>query len=270
LNRDVAPLQNARLDLKRDEILYAHGAISQQQRDTQAAAVKQDEGVVTSDRANIQTANLQLTYSRITAPLTGRIGLRLVDQGNIVHVTDAQGLAVITQLQPIALLFSIPEDNLPQVLSGMRAGRGLPVDAYDRELKVKLATGELATFDSQIDQTTGTIRLKAVFPNDDGALFPNQFVNASLMVDTKHDATLVAAAAVQKSPQGSFVYVVKPDMTVQVRNVKVGVAQGDVVSIDSGLTPGELVVIDGVDKLQQGTKVDVQLASNSAGRRTTQ
>ena len=199
----------------------------------------QSAGAVESDRANIAAAKVQVVYTRITSPITGRIGLRLVDQGNIVHAADTTGLAVITQLQPIAVDFSIPEDNLPQVIKDMRKGQELPVDAFDRELKTQLATGSLETFDSQIDQTTGTIKLKAVFPNNDYSLFPNQFVNVKLLVDTMRDTLLVPAAAVQRNPQGTFVYVVKPDNTVEVRTVTVGATQGDVIALNSGVTPGE-------------------------------
>ena len=205
-----------------------------------------------------------MTYSRITAPITGRIGLRLVDQGNMVRANDPNnGLAVITQLQPIAVLFNIPEDDLPQVLKKMRSGQPLVVEAYDRNLKKKLATGTLLTIDNQIDPNTGTIKCKAVFPNEDNALFPNQFVNARLLVDTKKDVTIVPTAAPQRSPQGTFVYVVKDDSTVEMRKVVVGPSEGDDVAIESGLAPGEVVVIEGVDRLQRGTKVAARLAGSS-------
>ena len=189
-------LKNARIDLERYKVLLAQDSISKQQLDTQIATVNQYEGVLKSNQAQIDTAKLQLTYSRITAPITGRIGLRLVDQGNMVRANDANnGLAVITQLQPIAVLFNIPEDDLPQVLKKMRSGQPLVVEAYDRDLKQKLATGTLLTIDNQIDPNTGTISCKAVFPNEDNALFPNQFVNARLLVDTKKDVTIVPTAA---------------------------------------------------------------------------
>ncbi len=184
-----------------------------------------------------------------------------MDPGNIVHATDAQGLAVITQLQPIALIFSIPEDDLPRLQTAMKTIGNLPVEAYDRELKHKIATGTLLTTDNQIDQTTGTIKLKASFPNDDSRLFPNQFVNAKLLVNTIHDATLIPAAAMQRSQQGSFVYVVKPDHTVEMRSVKIAATQGELVAIDTGLKPGELVAVDGLDKLQTGSRVSVQMAA---------
>jgi multidrug efflux system membrane fusion protein len=264
LAKDEAQLKNAKLDLERYKTLLEQDSVSKQQLDTQIAAVNQLEGTIRSDRAQIDNAKLQLTYSRITAPISGRIGLRLVDQGNMVRATDANGLAVITQLQPIAVLFSIPQDDLPQVLLKMRSGQQLMVEAYNRDLKQKLATGTLLTIDNQIDLNTGTVRCKAVFPNEDNTLFPNQFVNARLLVDTKRDTTIVPAAAVQRSPQATFVYVVKDDSTVEVRNVVVGVTEGDDTSIDSGLSPGEVVVTEGVDRLQRGTKVAARLAGNNS------
>ncbi|HXU22904.1 MAG TPA: efflux RND transporter periplasmic adaptor subunit, partial [Tepidiformaceae bacterium] len=202
LAKDRATLLNAKITLERDRSLFQQGIIAAQDFDNQQSLVGQSAGAVQSDQANIAAAKVQLGYTRITAPITGRIGLRLVDQGNIVHAADTTGLAVITQLQPIAVDFSIPEDNLPQVIKDMRNGQKLPVDAFDRNLKNQLATGTLETFDSQIDQTTGTIKLKAVFSNDDYALFPNQFVNVKLLVATIRDTLLVPAAAVQINPQG--------------------------------------------------------------------
>ena len=264
LAKDQATLRNAKITLERDRSLYQQGVIAAQDFDNQQALVGQSVGAVQSDQANIAAAKVQLAYTKITAPITGRIGLRLVDQGNIVHASDTTGLAVITQLQPIAVDFSIPEDNLPQVIKDMRNGQELPVDAFDRELKARLAIGTLETFDSQIDQSTGTIKLKAVFPNNDMSLFPNQFVNVKLLVNTTRDTLLVPAAAVQRNPQGTFVYVVRPDRTVDVRTVTVGATQGDVVALDSGVTTGDLLVTDGLDKLQAGTKVIVQAAAAAA------
>lgn len=264
LAKDQATLLNARITLVRDRSLYQQGVIASQDFDNQQSVLGQAAGAVKSDQANIEAAKVQLAYTRITSPITGRIGLRLVDQGNIVHATDTTGLAVITQLQPIAVDFSIPEDNLQQVIQDMRKGQELPVDAYDRDLKTRLAVGTLETFDSQIDQTTGTIKLKAVFANNDYSLFPNQFVNVKLLVDTIRDAVLVPAAAIQRNPQSTFVYVIKPDNTVEVRTVTVGATQGEVVALDSGVTPGEMLVTDGVDKLRAGTKVVVQVAANAA------
>jgi len=261
LAKDEAMLKNARVDFERYKLLLTQDSVSQQQLDTQVATVRQLEGVIKSDQAQIDTAKLQLTYSRITAPITGRIGLRLIDQGNMIRANDPNnGLAVITQLQPIAVLFTIPEDQLQQVLPKMQAGQPLVVEAYNRDLKQKLATGKLLTIDNQIDPNTGTIKCKAVFANDDNGLFPNQFVNARLLVDTKKNATIVPTAAPQRSPQGTFVYVVKDDSTVDMRKVVVGPSEGDEVIIESGLTPGEAVVIEGVDRLQRGTKVAARTA----------
>lgn len=264
--RDRAALHEAKVDRERDKILYAHNVIAKQQLDLQQATVEQDQGAVVSDQSNIDNAKLQLTYSRITAPISGRIGLRLVDPGNIVHATDTQGLAVITQLQPIATIFSIPEDDLPKVLAEMQTGK-LAVEAYDRGLTKKLATGRLLTTDNQIDTTTGTIRLKAAFPNTDNALFPNQFVNVKLLVETERDKVLIPTAAIQRTSAGTVVYAVRPDNTVDARTVAVGVTQGDLTSVDSGVKPGEMVVVDGLDKLQQGTRVSVQPATKAAGER---
>jgi membrane fusion protein, multidrug efflux system len=266
--KDEAQLKNAKVDLERYKVLLAQDSVSKQQLDTQIAIVNQFEGVIKSDQAQIDNAKLQLTYSRITAPITGRIGLRLVDTGNVVRANDPNnGLAVITQLQPITVVFNIPEDDLPQVLKKMHSGQQLVVEAYDRNLKKKLATGTLLTIDNQIDPNTGTVKCKAVFPNEDNALFPNQFVNARALVDTKKDTSIVPTAAVQRSPQGTFVYVVKDDSTVEMRTVGVGPSEGDEVVIDKGLAPGEVVVIEGVDKLQRGMKVAARMAgaSNAKG-----
>jgi multidrug efflux system membrane fusion protein len=285
--RDKANLVNAKVLLERDQELFKEGVVARQDLDNQQASVGTYAGTVKNDQGLIDSAELNLTYSKITAPISGRIGLRLVDVGNVVHAADTTGLVVITQLQPIAVDFSIPEDELPRVVSAMRnvasltdvvvpasaaasaipralatAGAGLPVDAYDRDFKSKLATGILLTTDNQIDQTTGTIKLKAQFPNEDNALFPNQFVNVRMLVDVKRGATLIPTAGIQRSSQGSFVYVVMPDQTVQMRLVKVGNTQGELSSIETGVQPGELVVVDGMDKLRSGSRVAVQLAAN--------
>ncbi len=265
LAKDLATLENNKILLARDKQLYEQKVIARQDLDNQQALVGQFAGSIESDKGVVDNAKLQLTYSRITAPITGRVGLRLVDAGNIIHATDATGLAVITQLQPIAVDFSIPEDDLPSLQDAMKANPQLPVTAYDRDLKHKLATGTLLTTDNQIDQTTGTIKLKASFPNDDNSLFPNQFVNARLLVNTIHNTILIPSAGLQRSQQGSFVYVVKPDHTVEMRPVTVGATQGDVVAIDKGLAAGDLVVTDGVDKLQQGAHVNMQLAAMPPG-----
>jgi membrane fusion protein, multidrug efflux system len=256
--RDVAQLKNAKLDYQRYKGLYEQGYVPKQQLDTQEAMVRQSEGIIKADQGQIDNVKLQLVYSRITAPISGRVGLRLVDPGNMVRANDTNGLLVITQLTPITVVFTIPEDNLPAVLERLKAGQQLTVDAFDREQKHKLATGTLLTVDNQIDPNTGTVRLKAVFSNEDGALFPNQFVNARLLLEVKRAMTLVPSAAVQRGAKGTFVYVVKEDKTVAVRPVTVGVTHGDDASISSGLAPEELVVVDGTEKLREGTKVEVR------------
>ena len=257
LARDQALLKNAQLDLERYRLLVEQDSIPKQQLDTQQSLVHQYEGAVKVDQAQVDNAKLQLSYARITAPISGRLGLRLVDVGNIVHATDTTGLVVITQLQPVTVVFAIPEDSLPRVMKKLRAGEKLTVEAYDREQKVKLATGSLLTVDNQIDPTTGTVRLKAVFDNEDNALFANQFVNARLLLDMKKDATVVPAVAIQRGTQGAYVYVVKDDQTVAARPVTIGALQGDNVSIETGISPGELVVVDGADKLKDGSKVEI-------------
>jgi len=260
---DQALLANAKVDLQRYRKLVAEDSIPKQQLDTQAALVQQYEGTVATDQAQIDNAKLQLIYSRITAPIGGRLGLRLVDPGNMVHASDPGGLVVITQIQPIGVVFTIPEDSLPSVRKRLDAGERLTVEAYDREQKEKLATGTLLTIDNQIDPTTGTLRFKAEFPNTDNALFPNQFVNARLELDVRHGATLIPAAALQRGAQGNFVYVVKPDQTADVRPVKVGVTEGDLVSIDDGVAAGELVVVDGTDAVRAGRAVTLRSPSSA-------
>jgi multidrug efflux system membrane fusion protein len=263
LERDQALLKNARLDLERYKVLVDQDSIPKQQLDTQGSLVTQYEGAVKVDQSAIDNAKLQIIYSRITAPISGRLGLRLVDAGNMVHATDTTGLVVITQLQPITVIFTIPEDSLPQVLKKLRAGEKLTVDAYDREQKVKLATGSLLTVDNQIDQTTGTVRLKAIFDNDDAALFPNQFVNARLLLDVKKGAVVVPSVAIQRGTQGAFVYVIDQEQTAAARPVKVGATQGDDASVE-GVKPGEMVVVDGADKLRDGAKVEIQTGEAAA------
>ena len=257
LNRDQAQLQNAKLDLERYRVLLSEDSIPKQQFDTQQATVTQDEGVITSDQAQIDTAKLNLTYARITAPLTGRIGLRLVDPGNIVHAADQNGLVVITQVQPIAVIFPIPEDALPRVLPKVHAGRRLPVDAFDRDpvTPTLLGTGEVLTLDNQVDVATGTVKVKAVFQNQNDRLFPNQFVNARLLVDTLTHVVIVPSAAVQRGPQATYVFVIRPDDTVDMRTVGVALTQGDDAVIKNGVAEGDVVVTDGLDKLQPGTHV---------------
>jgi multidrug efflux system membrane fusion protein len=268
LAKDQAMLANARVDLERYQT--AREAVSRQQLDTAAATVKQFEAAVKIDQAMVDGAQLNLTYCRITAPLTGRIGLRIVDPGNVIHATDTAGLAVVTQLQPIGVLFSLPEDDVPQIVRKMNAAGGpLAVDAYDREYKDKLAAGTLQALDSQIDSSSGTVRLRALFSNVDGVLFPNQFVNARLLIDTLRQTVLIPAAAVQRSPQSTFVYVVKADNTVEMRDVAVGPSEGDETSVRSGLAAGETVVTDGVDKLQPGAKVSTEHAATRPTGATT-
>ena len=239
LIKDQATLDNARVDLKRYQTLVSQQAIPEQQFATQQATVTQDEGIVKTDQGLIDSANLNITYSRITAPITGRIGLRLVDPGNIVHAADTNGLLVITQIQPISVIFTIAEDQLPIVVAKMNAGQRLTVDAYSRDMTTKIASGTLTTLDNQIDPTTGTLRLRATFDNQDNSLFPNQFVNARLLVQEKHGVTLVPNAAIQRNSQATYVYVVKPDSTVTVRQITIGTTEGDNSEVTSGLTPGE-------------------------------
>jgi multidrug efflux system membrane fusion protein len=256
--RDTAQLKDARLDLVRYRDLVARQLIAKQQYDTQAALVAQYEGAVKVDQGLIDNAKLQLTYSRITAPIGGRAGLRLVDAGNMVHASDQTGLVIIAQLQPIAVVFTIPEDDLPAVMRKVGAGEQLPVEAYDRAGQNHIATGSLLTVDNQIDQSTGMTRLKAVFPNEDDALFPNQFVNVRLLLDVRKGTVIAPVAAIQRGPQGTFVYVVQADHTVEVRPVTLGPTVGNEGSIDAGLSPGDVVVTDGIDKLRPGSPVQVR------------
>ena len=261
LVRDQALLTNAQIDLERYRTLFKEDSIPKQQLDTQESLVRQFEGTIKADQSQVDNAKLQLIYCRITAPITGRVGLRLVDVGNMVHASDTTGLLVITEVQPITLVFTLPEDNLPAVLARMKGKQQLTVAAFDREQKQLLANGTLQSIDNQIDPTTGTVKLKAVFANSDGALFPNQFVNARILIDTLRNVTLVPNAAIQRSPQSTFVYTVNPDNTVAAKNVEVKLTQGDQTAIARGLNPGETVVVDGVDKLQPGTKVVARAAA---------
>lgn len=255
LERDQALLTNARLDLKRFQVLVTTDAVPRQQLDTQASLVQQLEGTVKNDQGQIDATKVQLDYCRITSPIAGRVGLRLVDAGNIVHAADTGGLVIITQLQPITVIFTIPEDSIPAVLEQLRRGVRLPVEAYDREQRKRLAEGALLTIDNEVDPTTGTVRLKAQFPNTDNRLFPSQFVNARLRLETRRGATVVPTAAIQSSPKGPFVYVVRPDRTVAVRQVGVGVTDGDDVSIERGLAIGEQVVVEGAERLRDGAAI---------------
>jgi membrane fusion protein, multidrug efflux system len=264
LAKDQATLENARIDLARYQKLLQQEAIAEQIATTQKATVDQDEGIVKSDQGLVDSAKLNIVYCHITAPITGRVGLRLVDQGNMVHASDTNGLLVITQIQPISVLFTIAEDQLQVVLKKMAGGKTLTADAYDREMTNRLAQGSLTTIDNQIDPTTGTLRLRATFPNLDSALFPNQFVNVKLLVEEKTGVTLAPRAALQRNTNDTYVYVVKPDSTVTLRNVTTGASEGDDTEITSGLVPGDVVVLTGVDKLDEGTKVNAQISSAKA------
>jgi len=263
LIRDQAALDNARIDLARYQLLAPQEAIPEQQLATQQATVHQDEGIVKLDQGQIESAQVNLAYCRISAPVAGRIGLRLVDPGNIVQATDTNGLVVITQMDPISAIFTISEDQLQVVLKRIAAGQTLEVDAYDRDAKTKLAQGSLTTLDNQIDPATGTLKLRATFGNAKGTLFPNQFVNARLLVQEKRGVTLVPTAAVQRNSQATYVYVVKTDSTVTVRPIIIGTTEGDESEVTSGMTPGEVVVMTGVDKLQEGSKVSAQIPTTN-------
>jgi membrane fusion protein, multidrug efflux system len=261
-DRDKALLENANVDLTRYQMAYSKNAVPKQQLDTQVATVHQYEGIVKNDQGQIDNAKVQLSYTEITSPISGRVGLRLVDPGNIVHASDTNGMLVIAQLQPISVLFSIAEDYLPQIRQQLWRGNRLAVEAFDRTQQNKLSSGTLLTFDNEIDTTTGTIKLKAIFPNGDTALFPNQFVNARLLVDTQHNVILVPNAAIQRNAQQAFVYVVKPDQTVAMQNVTVGTTDGNVAAVD-GVNAGDVLAVDGFDKLQNGAKVSVRGASET-------
>jgi multidrug efflux system membrane fusion protein len=287
LAHDQALLKDAQLNAERYTTLYNEGVLSQQQANTQQATANQYIGAIKTDQGAIDSAKLNITYCRVTAPLTGRIGLRLVDAGNIVHASDQNGLIVITQLQPIAVLFSLPQDDLMEVNKQIIAGTQLSAEAYDRDTVTKLATGRLETIDNQIDQTTDTYKLKAVFPNENNALFPNQFVYVRMLEGSKKGLTIVPPAAIQRGPQGTFVYVVTrsaapssnapsnsggsagtgnsaaPSTIVNIRQVTVDITEGNQAGISAGLQPGETVVIDGMDKLQDGSKVDSHAAPPS-------
>lgn len=256
LARDQALLQNARLDQQRYKTLLAQDSISKQQVDTQDALVRQYEGTVKTDQGNVDNARIQLGYTRIVAPASGRIGLRQVDPGNIVGTSDTNGIALITQIQPIAVLYTIPEDNLPAVLKKLNGGEKLVVQAWDRQLRNQLGEGTLLTTDNQIDTTTGTVKLKAIFPNADGMLFPNQFVNVRTRVDTLEDATVIPVAAIQRGQQGTFVYVVNEQSEVKVQVIALGPSDGTHTAVMKGLEPGQRVVVDGADRLKEGMVVE--------------
>jgi multidrug efflux system membrane fusion protein len=258
LARDEAMLKGAQVDLTRYQGLAAQNAVPRQTLDTQVALVAQDQGTVEADRATVKSAEVNLQYCRILSPLDGRVGLRQVDQGNYVTPGDANGLVVITQLKPISVLFTVPEDNLQAISKRLQAGATLPAAAFDRSGANKIADGTLQTFDSQIDPTTGTIKLRAQFPNETETLYPNQFVNIQLLLDTHKDVTTMPTAGVQRGVPGTFVYLVNADNTVSVRKVVLGVTEGDRVEVSSGLVPGDRIVIDGADKLRDGAKINVR------------
>ena len=258
--RMVALVENARLDLERYNTLFQQDSIAKQQVDTQASLVRQYEGAIRMDVSQVDNARLQLAYARISAPIGGRLGLRLVDPGNIVHAGDANGIVVITQLEPISVLYTIPQDLLPAMMKRLQSGDVIAVEAWDREQTAKLADGALASADNQVDPQTGTVKLKARFANSDHALFPQQFVNVRMKLDTLHDTVVVPPAAVQRGAQGMFVYVVQPDQTVALRTVKLGPADGQRQSIADGVKPGEQVVTDGTDRLRPGSQVEVASA----------
>lgn len=267
--RDQAQLKNAQVDLERYRTLLTQDSISKQQVDTQEALVRQFQGAVQSDQGAIDNARLQLTYSRVTAPISGRVGLRQVDPGNIVHASDSNGLVTITQVQPITVVYPVPEDNVPRIVKRMQGGQDVAVEAFDRGGKNKLATGRLLTIDNQIDTTTGTVKVKAEFPNQDSALFPNQFVNVRMGVETKEDVTLVPSAAIQRGAPGTFVFLVKEDQSVAMTPVKLGAVQGESTELQSGVEPGNLVVVDGADKLRDGSKVElIDPNTRNAGQAT--
>ena len=255
LAKDQAARHDAEVNFERFKLLFKEGVIPQQQLDTQQAQVGQFDGAIKTDQGQIDNAKLQLTYCRITAPIAGRVGLRLVDPGNIIHATDASGLVVITQVQPISVVFALPQDQLPPVYDKLRKGVQLEVDAFDRDNTYKITSGKLLTIDNQIDPTTGTYKLKSVFDNKDSALFPNQFVNAHLLVDVRKGLTLVPVPAIQRGPQGTYVYVVGQGNIVNIRPITIAQTTGNTAGLSSGLKPGEIVVTDGQDKLQDSGKV---------------
>ncbi len=265
LARDAAALDDARLDLKRFDNLVAQKAIATQQRDTQRALVRQDEGTVASDQANVHAAEVNFGYTKVTSPIAGRAGIRQVDVGNLVQAGQTTQIVVVTQLQPISVLFSLPEDDLEQIMQQVDQGAKLVVEAYDRSQTEKLATGALSAVDSQIDTTTGTVKMRAMFDNADNALFPQQFVNVRLRVLTLHDQTSVPAAALQRGAQGSFVYAVNKDNTVSMRTVTTGVTDGDKIQITQGIKPGDVVVVDGADRLRDGSEVILPKGQHGSG-----
>jgi membrane fusion protein, multidrug efflux system len=262
LAKDEASLNEARIDLNRFQQAYDRNAIAKQQLDDQEQLVKQDEGTVKQDQGAVASAATNVDYTRIVAPIEGRVGLRLVDPGNIVTSGATTALVVVAQLQPITVIFSVAEDYLPQIQKQLRNGVKMPVDAFARDQSTKLATGSLLTLDNMIDQTTGTLKLKAIFQNQDLELFPNQFVNARMLVDTQHNVTLVSTAAIQRNAQGAFVYVIGSDSTATLRTVTVGTTDGNIAAVQ-GVSAGEVIAVNGFDKLQSGAKVTINNGGGS-------
>jgi membrane fusion protein, multidrug efflux system len=266
LARDAANLANAKVDMARYEALEAQNAIAEQQVATQAALVKSDEGIVVADQANVETARINLGWTDIVSPVDGRAGIHLVDIGNILQSGQTNGIVVVTQLQPMSVIFAIPEDNIGQVMARVSGGATLPADAYDRSQTIKLTSGTLSAVDSVVDPTTGMVKLRAMFDNRDNKLFPAQFVNIRLLINTLHNQTVVPVAAIQRGADGSYVFVVTPDKTVAQRDVKTGVQDGDNIQILSGLKPGDTVVVDGADRLRDGADVEIP---NQTGKIST-
>ena len=262
LAKDQALLKNAQLDLQRYNTLVAQNSIATQTRDTQVSLVSQDQAAIKTDQAQVDAQKLNLVYAHIVSPVTGRVGLRQVDAGNYVQTSDPNGIVVVTQLQPISVIFTLPEDNLPAVMKQVHAGAALPVTAYDRTGTTELGKGRLETVDNQIDTTTGTVKLRAIFDNEQEILFPNQFVNVQLLVNTMKGVDIVPTAAIQHGAPGAFVYVVKPDQTAAVQKVKLGPGDGQQIAVLDGLQPGEKVVVDGSDRLREGAKVTSAAAGN--------
>jgi len=266
--RDQALLVNAKIDLERYKTLFAQDSIAKQQLDTQDSLVKQYEGAVKNDQGQVDTAKVQIIYTKITSPVNGRVGLRQVDPGNIVHAADANGIAVVTELQPITVIFTLPEDNIPEVMQHVQAGDKLVAEAWDRDSKNKLATGKVVAIDNQVDPTTGTVKFRAEFPNKDNALFPSQFVNVKFLLDTKENVVIIPTAAIQHGSQGTFVYLVKPDNTVTVQNIKIDITEGDNISVADGIKSGDVVVIDGSDGLREGAKIEIIPPAGSTDAKT--
>jgi multidrug efflux system membrane fusion protein len=265
LAKDQALLKNAQLDLVRYNTLVAQNSVATQTRDTQVSLVAQDQAAIKTDQAQVDAQKLNLVYAHIVSPVTGRVGLRQVDAGNYVQTSDANGIVIVTQLQPISVIFTLPEDNLPAVLKQLHAGASLAATAYDRTNTTELGKGNLETVDNQIDTTTGMVKLRAIFDNEQEILFPNQFVNVQLLVDTLRDTNIVPTAAIQHGAPGAFVYVVKPDQTAAVQQVKLGPGDGQHIAVLDGLQPGDKVVVDGSDRLREGAKVTLAATGNPAG-----